>query len=118
MITHFTDRIVRLTKAFEEYLLLSLDLVKLTALEKLTKISVLIISSIVTIVLSGLFILFASAAFVVWYGQNYGDYLMGLFIISVFILLLNIVFYLLRGQLITSSIIKALSRILFEKEED
>ena len=118
MRTQIGDKIVRLTNALQEYLFLSIDLVKLTAIEKITQITVLIISSIVTIVLSGLFILFACAAFVVWYGQHYGDYLMGLFIISGFIILLNVLFYILRGQLITSSIIKALSRILFEKEED
>lgn len=118
MRTNLADRMVRLTKALEEYFLLRIDLVKLTAIEKITKVSVLIISSIVTVVLSGLLIFFASAAFVVWYGQHYGDYLMGLFIISGFIILLNVLFYIFRGQLITSGIIKALSRILFEKEED
>lgn len=118
MRTHLADRVVRLTKALEEYLFLRIDLVKLTAIEKITKVTVLIISSVVTIVLSGLFLFFASAAFVVWYGQHYGDYLMGLFIISGFIILLNVLFYIFRGQLISSSIIKALSRIFFSNEED
>ena len=117
MRTNLADRVVRLTKALEEYFFLRIDLVKLTAIEKITKITVLIISIVVTVVLSGLFILFASAAFVVWYGQHYGDYLMGLFIISGFIVLLNVLFYLFRGQLITSSIIKALSRIFFNEED-
>ena len=118
MRTNLADRVVRLTKALEEYFFLRIDLVKLTAIEKITKVTVLIISIVVTVVLSGLFILFASAAFVVWYGQHYGDYLMGLFIISGFIVLLNILFYVFRGQLISSSIIKALSRIFFNDEED
>ena len=113
-----SERIVRLTKAMEEYLLLSIDMVKLTILEKLTRVTVLIISIMVSVILGGLFILFASAAFVVWYGQQYGDYLIGLFIISGIIILLNVLFYLLKGRLITSSIIKALSGILFSKEED
>lgn len=118
MRTHLPDRLVRLTKALEEYLFLRIDLVKLSAIEKITKVTVLIISSIVTIVLTGLFILFTSAAFVVWYGQHYGDYLVGLFIVSGFIILLNVIFYVFRGQLITSSIIKALSRIFFSKDEE
>ncbi len=118
MRTHLSERIVRLTKAMEEYLLLSIDMVKLTILEKLTRVTVLIISIMVSVILGGLFILFASAAFVVWYGQQYGDYLIGLFIISGIIILLNVLFYLLKGRLITSSIIKALSGILFSKEED
>jgi hypothetical protein len=118
MRTHLSERFVRLTKALEEYLLLSFDLVKLSILEKLTKVTVLIVSIVVSVILSGLFVMFASAAFVVWYGQQYGDYLTGLFIISGFIVFLNVLFYVLRGQLITSSIIRALSRILFTKEED
>ncbi|MDY0104749.1 MAG: hypothetical protein RBS07_17580 [Lentimicrobium sp.] len=118
MRTHLAERFVRLTNALEEYLLLSVDLVKLTILEKLTRVTVMIVSIMVSVILGGLFILFASAAFVVWYGQQYGDYLTGLFIISGFIVFLNVLFYILKRQLITSSIIKALSRILFTKEED
>lgn len=118
MRTHLSERIVRLTKAMEEYLLLSVDMVKLTILEKLTKVTVLIVGIVVSVILGGLFVLFASAAFVVWYGQQYGDYLTGLLIISGFLVGLNVLFYFLRGQLITSSIIKALSGILFSKEED
>lgn len=118
MRTHLSERLVRLTKALEEYLLLSVDLVKLTILEKLTKVTTLIVSIVVSVILVGLFILFASAAFVVWYGQKNGDYLTGLFIISGFIVFLNVLFYVFRGQLITSGIIRALSKILFSKEED
>ena len=79
---------------------------------------VFIISTVVFMMLGAIFFLFASAAFVIWFGNMFGSYLTGLLIISGIILLLGIFFYLSRRSLFTSFIIKNLSSILFEEDED
>jgi hypothetical protein len=95
-----------------------LDLLKLSVLSKISKISVFLITALVVVLLGSAFLLFGAAAFVVWYGNTYGDYLMGLLMVTGFILFLGILFYLLRRPLISSIVIKSFAGILFENDDD
>ena len=113
-----TDSITALKDSLERYLELRLDLIKLSILSKISKISVFLITALVLVLLGSAFILFGAAAFVVWYGNTYGDYLMGLLMVTGFILFLGILFYLLRRPLISSIVIKSFAGILFENDDD
>ncbi|GAB1405908.1 MAG: hypothetical protein PHX54_08420 [Lentimicrobiaceae bacterium] len=113
-----TDSITALKDSLERYLELRLDLIKLSILSKISKISVFLITALVLVLLGSAFILFGAAAFVVWYGNVYGDYLSGLLIITGFILVLGILFYLIRRPLISSMIIKSFADILFENDDE
>ncbi len=117
MKTNLSDNFNDLNKTVQEYLKVRLDLIKLTLLEKMTKISVFIISTMIFILFGTIFFLFAATTFVVWYGNQYQDYLTGLFIVIGVIVLLGLLFYIFRSNLVTSSIIKKFSSILFENNE-
>lgn len=118
MKSNLSNNLNDLSQSVQDYLQVHVDLIKLTLVEKMTKISVFVVSSIVFILLGMIFFLFASAAFVVWYGNQYQDYLTGLFFIIGLVVLLGIIFILLRNSVITSSIIKKLSSILFEEDNN
>jgi hypothetical protein len=113
-----SDSISALKDSLERYLELRLDLLKLSVLSKISKISVFLITALVVVLLGSAFLLFGAAAFVVWYGNTYGDYLMGLLMVTGFILFLGILFYLLRRPLISSIVIKSFAGILFENDDD
>ncbi len=113
-----SNSLASLNKTIMEYMKVQIKLAKLNLLQKMTKISVLIISTVVFILLGAIFFLFVSAAFVVWYGNTFGNYLTGLLIISGTIILLGFIFLVARRNVITSVIIKNLSSILFEDEKD
>lgn len=116
MKTSLSNNLSELGKTIQEYVQLRLDLTKLTALEKMTRISVFLISLLVMILLVSLFFIFFAAAFVVWYGDKFQDYLTGLFIVSSVVVVLGLLFYIFRRALVTTPIIKNLSEILFEDE--
>lgn len=113
-----SESIEALKESLERYLNLRVELVKLSVLTKVSKITVFLITSLVMILLGSAFLLFGAAAFVVWFGTTYGNYLLGLLIISGFILILGVLFYILRRPLISSVVIKAFAGILFENDED
>ena len=115
---NLSNSLAGLNKTIRDYLKIQIKLVKLNLLQKMTKLSLFLISTIVFILLGAIFFLFAAAAFVIWYGNTYGNYLTGLLIISGTILFLGLIFVITRRNIITSIIIKNLSSILFEDEDD
>ena len=117
MKSNLSNNFSELNKTVQEYLKVHIDLAKLTALEKMTKISVFMISFLVGILLASLFFIFFASAFVFWYGNQFQNYLTGLFIVIGFIILLALFYYFFGKSSITTSIIKNLSAILFEDED-
>ncbi len=117
MKANLSDNFGELNKSVQDYLKIRTELVKLSVLEKMTKISVYLISTLSGIIFAALFFLFFSAAFVVWYGTQFNDFLTGLLIIIGILFLLLIVFLIFRKSMITSTIIENLSSILFEDED-
>lgn len=113
-----TESLEALKDSLERYLELRVELIKLSVLTKVSKISVFIITALVVVLLGSAFLMFGAAAFVVWYGSVYGDYLSGLLIMTGFILVLGIVFYLLRMPMISSVVIRSFAKILFEDDDD
>ena len=57
-------------------------------------------------------------AFVVWYESMYGDYLTGLLIVLGLVVILGILFIIFRNNLITSKVLRTISSILLEPDED
>ena len=118
MKTNLSNNFSDLNKTIQDYVKVRIDLVKLSVLEKGTKITVFLISTMVFILIGSIFFIFSSAAFVVWYGNQFHNYLTGLIIVIGVIILLGFFFYLSRRTFITSSVIKNLSSILFEHDDD
>jgi len=115
---NLTDSFNRLKNTATDYARLQLRLFKLIVIQKINEISTLIISLFVFILLGFIFLLFISAAFVVWYGTAFGNYLTALLIIIGFIILLFIIFYMKGKKWISYGIIKKLSSMITEDEEN
>ena len=118
MSKNLSDNFSDLSKTTKKYIEARIDLVKLTFLEKATNITVSLIDRLVLTMLSALIVLFALAAFVVWYGQTYHDYLAGLLITVGILVVLTVLFLLFKKRMITSSVLRDYSSMLFEEEED
>ncbi len=118
MKTTLSNNFKELGDSVKEYFNIRLELAKLSIVEKLVKIIVLRISLLVIILATTILFLFASAAFVIWYGSNYQDYLTGLFIVMGFVVVLTLLFYVFRRILVESYFIRKLSSILLQDEDD
>src|SRR5690606_9109923 len=112
MKTSLSNNFNELGNSVKEYLNIHLQLVKLSMVEKLVKISVFIISSMVLLLASTIVFCFAATAFVIWYGTTYQDYLTGLFIVMGFVVLITLLFYVFRRVFVESMVIKKFSSIL------
>jgi hypothetical protein len=118
MKTNLSNNFEGLRNSAKEYINLKLDLAKLTALEKLTKISVFL-SVLLAFILAGtMLFLFSATAFVIWYGNHYDNFIEGIWIVTGVIFLLAILFYFFRNAVITSFFLKTFSKILMEDDED
>lgn len=113
-----SDNIGELSQVSKKYIQTRIDLVKLTILGKATQITTHLISSFLLTVAGALILFFALAAFVVWYGQVYHDYLTGLLLVTGFLVFLTLLFALFKNQLITSFVLRKYSTMLFEDEEE
>jgi cytochrome c biogenesis protein CcdA len=118
MSRNLSDSIGELSEASRKYIQTRIDLVKLTVLGKTTQITTYLISSLLLTMAGALILFFGLAAFVVWYGQVYHDYLTGLLIVTGFLVVLALLFLLLKKQLITSFVLRKYSSMLFEEEEE
>lgn len=101
-----------------EYLTLKLQLVKLSVLEKMSKIGIFLTSLVIIILAATIFFIFAAAAFVVWYGAHNQDYLTGLLIVMGAVIFLMILFLSFRRKILESFFTRTFSSILFEKDDD
>ena len=91
---------------------------KLTVLSKATQVTSYLISNLILALGGALILFFVLAAFVVWYGQTYGDYLTGLLLAIGVLVVLFVLFALFRNQLISSMVLRKYSSMLFEEEEE
>jgi len=112
-----SDNLVDLNETVKDYVQTKLELVKITVLEKITKLTLYLISFQIIILLIFLFVTFLTSAFVVWYEQNYQNILVSLLIVSGVLVLLGILFFTVFRKFIVKNLLSNLSEILFEKDE-
>ena len=118
MSKNLSDNFSGVSDTVKEYIKARFDLIKLGMLEKATQISALLIGGLISVLLIMIAVFFAFAAFVVWYGQVYNDYLTGLFIAVGSLFVLAILFFVLKKPLLTSIILRKYSSILFDENEE
>lgn len=111
-----TENIGELSGSTKSYVQAKIDLAKLTLLEKVTRFTSYFFNSIVVMLLSLLGVSFGAAAFVVWYGQTFDDYFVGLLIAGGCLIAVAVIFILLGKKIVTNSVIRNFSEILFEEE--
>jgi uncharacterized membrane protein len=118
MKTNLSNNFKGLRDSAKEYISLKLDLARLSVLEKLTKISVFLTVLLAFILAGTLLFLFSTTVFVVWYGNNYGDYISALWIVIGIVFLLAVLFYFFRNAVVTTFFLKTYSKILIDDDED
>jgi len=112
-----SDNLVELNETVKDYVQTKLELVKISILEKITKLTLYLISFQVIILLIFLFVTFLTTAFVVWYEQNYQNILVSLLIVSGGLILIGILFFTVFRKFIVKNLLSNLSEILFEEDE-
>ena len=117
MSNELTKNISGLSSSAKSYVQTKVDLMKLSLLEKTSRFATYLFSVMIVVLFATLIIAFLAAAFAVWYGQTYNNYINGVLIAAGGLLVIGAVFILLRKVLITSSVIRNFSEIMFEEEE-
>ncbi len=117
MSKELTKNIGELNGAVKSYVQTKIDLLKLSLLEKATRFTSYLFSFVIITMFVILIIGFAAAAFAIWYGQAYQDYVGGVLIAGGALIVVALVFILLRNKIVTNSVIRNFSDVLFDEEE-
>lgn len=113
-----TDSIEQLNGSVRSYIKVNLDLIKLTLIEKAAKIVSIVY--ILTVVLFFFLLIIATgiAAFAVWYGETYNDYVGGLLIAGGGLLFITLLLVLVGKKLLSNTIIRSFGSKMFKDEKD
>jgi len=106
-----------LNGSVKNYIQVKIDLVKLSVLSKLTRLTTFLVNFLIVVLFVFLVIGFGATAFAVWYGQTYNSYFGGLLIAGGSLIVLALIFVLLRRRIITTSVIRNFAEILLEDDE-
>jgi len=117
MSDELTKNIGELNGSVKSYVQAKIDLAKLTFIEKSTRLTGYLLNFVVIACFVMLILGFGAAAFAVWYGQSTGNYFEGLLIAGGILLGAGILFIVLRKKIVTTSIIRNFSDILFNEPE-
>jgi uncharacterized membrane protein len=110
--------IAKLSDSAKEYFQTKVDLIKLSLLQKLTKLTSLLINIWIIATLLIWILIFAAAAFSVWYGERSGNYFEGILIAGSFLLLVLVIFIVFRKSIINSAVLRQYAEILLDDENE
>ena len=106
----------------ENYTKTSVELIKLSAIEKTSEAVSVLVSHITIIVLVAFFLLFINIGISLWIGKLIGEYYIGFLIVSFVYLILGLVFFKFKASLIERPInglmINTLLKNKFENDEE
>jgi hypothetical protein len=102
MSNDLTKKISKLNDSTKEYLQTKIDLIKVSLLEKSTRLTSFLINIWIIVSLFILIFGFAVATFAVWYGKTYNNYIEGLLIACGLVLFVMILFVLFRKKIVTT----------------
>ena len=111
----FSESMDTLSDHLKEYVNLRVDLVKLILVEKMSRLTSLLILLIIVLVLLMFTAVFLGLAFVLWYGQNVGQMWAAALIVVGVLVLKMIALYLLRKRFLLNPIVRQLSKIIMEE---
>ena len=112
-----TDSIGQLNSSVRNYVKVKLDLIKLSILEKAAKTISVIYVLLVVMFFFLLIIATGVAAFAVWYGETYNDYVGGLLIAGGGLIVVTFLLVVIGKKLLSNGIIRALSALMLKDEE-
>lgn len=112
-----TKNVAELNDTVKQYMQIKFDLFKLLLLKKTSTFFSHLFSYLVAILFSVIIIMFLGAAFAIWYGQQYNDYLGGVLIAAGLLVLLAVLFLIFRKQIFTNTLLRNFSEVLFDDDE-
>jgi hypothetical protein len=110
------DSVGQLNGSVKKYLQAKLDILKLTILEKASKVISLIYVLVVLLFFALLIIAVGVAAFVVWYGETYNNFVDGLLIAGGGLIAVTLLLTVLGKLILSNAIIRIFSAIMFKDE--
>jgi hypothetical protein len=113
----FSGNVEEMIKMARSYLNSRIELWKLTLLEKVSLAGAYFLGSLIIVLIIGFCLLFVSLAFAYWYGQTTGDLAMGFLITAGIYVVLGIIIYFGRKNLISGPIIRALAAIIYKDDD-
>lgn len=112
------ESIGKLLLEFKKYLELQKEFVKLDATEKMTVILSAILIVTVLLLLGSIVLLFLTFALAYYLGDVLGSLSLGFGLISAFILLLTVIFYLNRNRMVIQPMARFMTKLILTKEDD
>ena len=111
------ESIGKLLLEFKKYLELQKEFVKLDATEKMTVILSAILIVTVLLLLGSIVLLFLTFALAYYLGDVLGSLSLGFGLISAFILLLTVIFYLNRNRMVIQPMPRFMTKLILTKED-
>lgn len=111
------ESIGKLLLEFKKYLELQKEFVKLDATEKMTVILSAILIVTVLLLLGSIVLLFLTFALAHYLGDVLGSLSLGFGLISAFILLLTVIFYLNRNRMVIQPMARFMTKLILTKED-
>ena len=111
------ESIGKLLLEFKKYLELQKEFVKLDATEKMTVIPSAILIVTVLLLLGSIVLLFLTFALAYYLGDVLGSLSLGFGLISAFILLLTVIFYLNRNRMVIQPMARFMTKLILTKED-
>jgi ABC-type multidrug transport system fused ATPase/permease subunit len=111
------ESIGKLLLEFKKYLELQKEFVKLDATEKMTVILSVILIVTVLLLLGSIVLLFLTFALAYYLGDVLGSLSLGFGLISAFILLLTVIFYLNRNRMVIQPMARFMTKLILTKED-
>lgn len=111
------ESIGKLLLEFKKYLELQKEFVKLDATEKMTVILSAILIITVLLLLGSIVLLFLTFALAYYLGDVLGSLSLGFGLISAFILLLTVIFYLNRNRMVIQPMARFMTKLILTKED-
>ena len=111
------ESIGKLLLEFKKYLELQKEFVKLDATEKMTVILSAILIVTVLLLLGSIVLLFLTFALAYYLGDVLGSLSLGFGLISAFILLLTVIFYLNRNRMVIQPMARCMTKLILTKED-
>lgn len=111
------ENIAEIQEIVKNYVNARFDLLKLTILEKSTKASIYLFTTIAVILAITLVLMFLTFAFSFWYAKQYGNIVEGFLFSAGFYALLAVLLFIFRKPLFSNNVIRNLSRIMYSDDE-
>ncbi len=110
----FSGSVNQLSDHLKEYVDLRVDLVKLILVEKLSRLTSLLLLFAFVLILVLFAGVFVGLAFVLWYGRYVGPMWVGSLIVVGVLVVKGILLYLFRKRFLLNPVIRQLSKIIME----